>query len=349
MATGRVTIGNGSHRYGACFIMGSVRPNFQAATKGESMGVRRCRPRSGRKRIIFPSDRGDLDLVSTSRTWTGEALAPVRLRGCWRGVSRRGAAEEGGWRLGSVLSRGKDGFRCFPLRRRGSWDREAAMKSGFLVVGFLLVSVAEGCTKNSKDIGVCLHIYLERDFPAIQKIVSRPRSDDTPLLLDGPELENNCNQVKEVLDCFEHILTHWCYYFADFFRYRKLVESLIEAYDFVCDHDVIRSRFLVLLKNLYCLEEVRRNNRWGCHHSSLTENIWQQILRLEVDTSICPTLWWQRGCLLYHGAVEADCGAEAGVVYGNLSELFLSRWCSGAAEGGPGLVSILVLLAVTLS
>ena len=64
---------------------------------------------------------------------------------------------------------------------------------------------AYACNKDTKEVGICLHVYLERDFPAIEPAVyrmhhaGRSTGRNSKLLEDyafsGPSLEDSCKFV----------------------------------------------------------------------------------------------------------------------------------------------------------
>ncbi|KAF4527946.1 hypothetical protein B566_EDAN016477 [Ephemera danica] len=62
-----------------------------------------------------------------------------------------------------------------------------------LLLGFKIDCML-ACRKDAKEIGICLHRYLERDFLSIEMVVY-PKSGDSKrtLLLEGPKLENDCH------------------------------------------------------------------------------------------------------------------------------------------------------------
>lgn len=230
-------------------------------------------------------------------------------------------------------------------------------------VTILLLTLASlqvhGCNQDDKDVGVCLHIYLERDFSAIEAVVypelqAKRQQQSGPdgrrtLLLDGPELENNCERLRDMLVCFSEVLPN-CYYNEDFFRFRHLVHSLNLTHKWTCSQ--LRERFLVILRSVACVEKQRTD---FCSHQNIQPNIWQQILRLEVGPEACSALNYQRECLLQHGTLDR-CGEGTEKVYSELSYTFLDTWCNGdpslAMPGGAWSItprgSLCALLALLL-
>ncbi|KAJ1522028.1 hypothetical protein ONE63_002347 [Megalurothrips usitatus] len=148
---------------------------------------------------------------------------------------------------------------------------------------------------DQRTLGVCLHMYLERDFPQIERVVyphRRPTSAAAALdarsrvLVDGPGLEANCQQLYRLVRCFSRSLARMQYY-EDFSEFRRLVVALDAVLLQLCGTvDLMRHRFLPLLQTLNCIEQVRE--RSSCPYKDrLPPNIWHQLIRLEADSSLC--------------------------------------------------------------
>ncbi|XP_026294586.2 uncharacterized protein LOC113218441 isoform X1 [Frankliniella occidentalis] len=151
---------------------------------------------------------------------------------------------------------------------------------------------------DQKSIGICLHIYLERDFPAIERIVypgTSPKSvgersgrvlGSGVVLNDGPVLEDNCKQLHRLVRCFSRTLPRMQYY-EDFNEFRRLVEAMDAVLRQLCGAvDLMRHRFVPLLQKLECIEKVRVGS--SCPYSDrLHSNIWHELIRLEADSSLC--------------------------------------------------------------
>ncbi|XP_037074790.1 uncharacterized protein LOC119096032 [Pollicipes pollicipes] len=228
-----------------------------------------------------------------------------------------------------------------------------------------LVLSATACNKDNKEVAHCLHTYLERDFISIEAIVY-PRTDgerrglsninrgnrrrpggggsnfgDRPIL-DGPEMAENCKRIEWMISCFEGVLVT-CDSYSDFFRYRDLLRSVSLVKDWLCD-DVIQ-RFSVLVSSVSCYKEALLEAK-ECEDSSLTENLWPQVLRMEKQQDeICTPLRRQSRCLERSGQLE-QCEEHAAELYHNVTGMFLNSWCGAAAAPAPGLTLPLLSLLV---
>ncbi|KAG8227676.1 hypothetical protein J437_LFUL006987 [Ladona fulva] len=106
------------------------------------------------------------------------------------------------------------------------------------------------------------------------------------LLFDGPELQSNCHTLNETLQCFSDVADE-CYYYEDLYEYEQLLYGLTNVFTWMCkDIQTIRQHFLVLLQSLDCLERERINGK--CSEPEIPPNVWTKILRLEVNSTICP-------------------------------------------------------------
>lgn len=187
--------------------------------------------------------------------------------------------------------------------------------------------------RDQRNLGICLHIYLERDFPGIERIVY-PGTTDNPngragskiLLDDGPSLEANCQQLYRLVNCFSRALGRMQYY-EDFSEFRRLVVGLDAVLLQLCGAvDLMRHRFLPLLQTLSCMESVRAKSTCS-HKGHLPPNIWHQLIRLEADSSLCWPLMTQLYCVRDSGAVRTRCGDQAQHLFANISAVFIGHWC----------------------
>ncbi|KZS11749.1 Uncharacterized protein APZ42_023460 [Daphnia magna] len=186
------------------------------------------------------------------------------------------------------------------------------------------------CANGSSYVADCLHTYLERDFPSIEAIVfpkKRGNQKAKVLLLDGPELEDQCHRIGEVVECLEDLQPD-CYYYNEFFPFRHLVASLRKSINWVCTPEHLRSRFRTLLNAFSCLETARQqasSQGQPCFHPNIPANIWQRIVRLQSGTEVCKALTGHMNCTQSY---TTSCPVEAQVVYKELNQLFLNAWCT---------------------
>ncbi|KAF2363505.1 hypothetical protein FHG87_005737 [Trinorchestia longiramus] len=211
-----------------------------------------------------------------------------------------------------------------------------------LVIGAWWCGGARACRSTNKGIGVCLHVYLERDFLSLESIVyphaqhslrsMRYRHGEASFTrgwLEGPQLERHCVRLKDVTSCFVQILLE-CDAAIDFFRFRQLLHALEKVHDFLCGTpDARRERFLQFLQTVECAEKARQEQfSHTCHRHNLTANVWNKILRLEIGPEICASLSTQRACLLDDGYLQHYCTRRTQVdIYTQVSGLFLAHWC----------------------
>ncbi|XP_046655485.1 uncharacterized protein LOC124349033 [Daphnia pulicaria] len=198
-----------------------------------------------------------------------------------------------------------------------------------LLTVFLDESNAKACTNGSSAVADCLHTYLERDFPSIEAIVFPKNQGQTDhvLLLDGPELADQCHRIGEVVECLEALQTE-CYYYEDFFPFRHLVRSLRRSIDWVCTPEHLRSRFRTLLNAFNCLETARQkasSKGHPCFKPNIPVNIWQRIIRLQSGSEVCQSLTAHVNCTQRY---TVNCPKEAQSVYKELNQLFLNSWCT---------------------
>jgi len=219
--------------------------------------------------------------------------------------------------------------------------------------------VSNGCRNGSNEVANCLHVYLERDFLSIEPIVYPKRTgsredEDEFLLLDGPELEDHCVRITEVVECLES-LQSTCYFYHEFFPFRHLVTSLRKSVDWVCQD--LRGRFRTLLQAFDCIERARLGASGSsepavspCYHSNIPANIWQRIVRLQSSTEVCGSLTNHLQCV--QGLKEfKQCPSAAQPVYKELNELFLHNWCGNSGQSSRTfifhlLVALLILCKI---
>ncbi|CAB3380715.1 Hypothetical predicted protein [Cloeon dipterum] len=202
-----------------------------------------------------------------------------------------------------------------------------------------------GCTNETKRVGTCLHTFLERDFISMDMVVyprnlrcDQGRSERAKL--EGPTLASDCKNIGTVLDCFLRILSK-CQYLEDFFKYRKLIEGLESVFDWICgDESKLRQRMGDAETHFACISELTHKY---CFDENISENVWNRILRLEDDTSICRNLQKQRECALSNGIFNRY-SIDAHHLYSNATEIFLNIWCSSAPTVAVANVSKLLIL-----
>lgn len=229
--------------------------------------------------------------------------------------------------------------------------------SGTLAFLFLITIqsclISHACRNGSNEVANCLHVYLERDFLSIEAIVYPKKrigvNSDEYLLLDGPELEDSCIRITEVVECLES-LQSTCYFYDEFFPYRHLVTSLRKTVDWVCGD--LRGRFLNLLSAFHCTESARLRSSKSevspCYHSNIPANIWQRIVRLQSSTEICGSLRSHLQCVEELEDYK-HCRKAAIPVYKEVNELFLNNWCGNSATSliWPSKTSIVYVFAVS--
>ncbi|XP_064106137.1 uncharacterized protein LOC135215426 isoform X4 [Macrobrachium nipponense] len=176
----------------------------------------------------------------------------------------------------------------------------------------------KGCNMRTKEVGVCLHVYLERDFLSMERIVYP---------LKNAQRREIYSRLGGVITCFEEVLIG-CDSGYDFFRYRHLLHSLERVHKYLCHTPNDRlTRFLPFLMVIDCAETARLKER-SCHRPNVTINVWNQILRLELGPELCNSLNTQRACLLENGYINQQCGGEGKEsLYRNVSAIFLATWC----------------------
>lgn len=212
---------------------------------------------------------------------------------------------------------------------------------------------------DQRTMGVCLHIYLERDFPQIERIVypapssrSSPAVDgryDSRVLVDGPGLEADCQHLSRLVRCFSNSLGRMEYY-ENFSEFRRLVVALDAVLLELCGAvDLMRHRFLPLLQNLNCIEQVRAKRSSCPYRDRLPPNIWHQLIRLEADSTLCWPLMRQLNCVRDEGLIRRFCGEPAQDLFTNISTVFLRHWCYNAGSSLSQVPFFLKILVVLLS
>ncbi|KAK3927987.1 Cystathionine gamma-synthase [Frankliniella fusca] len=123
---------------------------------------------------------------------------------------------------------------------------------------------------DQRSLGICLHMYLERDFPAIERIV----------------YPGGSRQLYRLVGCFSRSLGRMQYY-ENFSEFRRLVEAMDAVLRELCGAvELMRHRFVPLLQTLDCIERVREGS--SCpYRDRLPPHIWHQLIRLEADSSLC--------------------------------------------------------------
>ncbi|XP_018009726.1 uncharacterized protein LOC108667236 isoform X2 [Hyalella azteca] len=208
----------------------------------------------------------------------------------------------------------------------------------------LLAGPSDACRASNKAVGVCLHIFLERDFMPLKGIVypySAPNlhsmsyrydtsvSEFSRGWVEGPALEHSCKRLRDVTDCCTEILLD-CDSASDFFKFRHLLSALEKVHDFLCGNPESRKyRFVEFLQTIECAEKARVETYPNtCHRHNVTANVWNKIFRLEIGSEICDSLTTQRACLLENGDLLHYCRKETKVdIYTQVSGLFLWHWC----------------------
>ncbi|XP_071440232.1 uncharacterized protein [Hetaerina americana] len=215
----------------------------------------------------------------------------------------------------------------------------------WIVIAVSLWWEVDSCTKDTKSVGVCLHIYLERDYAAIEVDQGNGRQFAHERHENGPQLVSHCESLGEALNCFKENLKD-CYSIHHFLEYQQLLDGLSKTHAWLCEEKYVRERFLVLLQSLKCIENIRMNSS-TCSSRQLTQNIWQKILRLETDQSICSELKWQHSCLLRPGQM-IHCGQQAVDIYNSMLSIFMESWCSNSSKTShiPVMFSVFFILII---
>ncbi|KAF0311444.1 hypothetical protein FJT64_017763 [Amphibalanus amphitrite] len=197
------------------------------------------------------------------------------------------------------------------------------------------------------------------------------RFGDRPIL-DGPEMAENCRRIEVMVTCFENVLLT-CESLGDFFRYRDLLRAVALVQEWLCEdvihrfsgeseylhisvavalvqewlwEDVIR-RFSVLISSVSCYKQALLEAE-ECADSSLPDNLWPQVLRMEKQREeVCSPLRRQCQCLERSGRLSR-CESDAADLYHNVTGMFLNWWC-GAAGGVSSSVSLLLAALLVTS
>ncbi|XP_046406771.1 uncharacterized protein LOC124171605 [Ischnura elegans] len=201
-------------------------------------------------------------------------------------------------------------------------------KSLWAVLAVSLWWEVDSCAKDYKSIGVCLHIYLERDYPGIEVNQGNRWDSGHGRHENGPQLLSHCESINETLACFQRIVKD-CRHIDHYVDYLLLQDSLAKTHEWLCEKEHLLKRFGALLQSKECIEKVRMESQ-RCSSPQLPQNIWQKTLRLETDRSICPDLKLQHSCLLQPSELQR-CGQQAVDIYNSTMQIFTESWCNEAS------------------
>lgn len=196
-------------------------------------------------------------------------------------------------------------------------------------------SIVKSCHPNSKELHICLNIYLERDFPLIETIIKgqqRPGyGGATRVLLEGPDLESICKKIGELQTCYYGVVEE-CDTYWQLGRYLTLMSAFNSSYFYLCGNttDNIRD----LLRNGECVNRVSTNLA-ECSDSGIHWfTTWKQILRLQVDAGdLCLPIKHYKECLIQK-LEGVFCGKQAAGIYNGVLDIWINSWCEGVVLSG---------------
>lgn len=191
-------------------------------------------------------------------------------------------------------------------------------------------SVVKSCHPYSKELHICLNIYLERDFPLIETIIKGQQmpgyGGGRRVLLEGPDLENICKKIGELQGCYDGLLRE-CDTYWQLGRYLTLMSAFNSSYLYLCGNTTNNIRDL--LRNGECVNRVGSNLN-ECSDSGIHWfTTWKQILRLQVEAKdLCLSIKHYKNCLVQN-LQGVTCGKQAAGIYGGFLDTWIDSWCTG--------------------
>uniref|UniRef100_T1J4G0 Uncharacterized protein n=1 Tax=Strigamia maritima TaxID=126957 RepID=T1J4G0_STRMM len=203
--------------------------------------------------------------------------------------------------------------------------------------------VDHACPEAAPEMGICLHTYLERDFGGLEVYMEPVEGSRGPRIND-PEIQFHCNNLKKVVACYSELDGN-CDHLIERMRFSYMLNGLFKLLSWMCDEHV--GSLKILLENLHCIESVRQEP--VCKLDTLPQNIWQQMLRLDVDEdNTCRYLKEQLSCFKETRRMLIQCGNQSHSLFVYGMTTWLQNWCldgSYALHSSPlYIISALLLL-----
>ncbi|XP_035207271.1 uncharacterized protein LOC118182092 isoform X2 [Stegodyphus dumicola] len=202
----------------------------------------------------------------------------------------------------------------------------------FLYLMLLIItecSLCNGCHPNSKELHICLNIYLERDFPHIETILKGQQKGSRygggRVLLEGTDLQNYCRHIEGLEECYKRLLPE-CDTYWQLDRYSRMMKVLHATHSHLCLNSTNNLRDLLL--NSVCLTRAKAVLENCSSLGFEWVKTWKEVLRMQVDpVDRCRGLNAYRSCIA-NKLHDVICGLEAIRIYGGLIDVWLREWCN---------------------
>ncbi|XP_015929453.2 uncharacterized protein [Parasteatoda tepidariorum] len=207
------------------------------------------------------------------------------------------------------------------------------------VIYFLVVSggdwfMVEGCHKTSKELHICLNIYIERDLPFVETIIKGQkkigRFGGGRILLDDLDVQVICDHATELYDCYKTPMLE-CYSYWQLYDFLKMMSLFQKLHSYLCEKTTNNARDLLL--SMKCLMIAESHIANCSNHGFSWSYTWKEVLRMQVSPAEkCPAIDQYRTCLI-NGLNNVPCGEEAGHIYGSLLQTWYLHWCDDVEVG----------------
>lgn len=166
------------------------------------------------------------------------------------------------------------------------------------------------CNLTHPNSYVCLHTFLERDYPLIEEILDN--LNDPKFIREGRELEEVCNPVTDMIQCYQGDLSQCSVYYNIVNRVRilRVIMAIRGVQDVLCGN---RSKGLSeIIPFQTCINSARR---YGYCDEQLGKDgkldvFFNGMMRFELGSEACQPLANFKRCLI-HNAAQSQCDTVA--------------------------------------
>lgn len=216
-----------------------------------------------------------------------------------------------------------------------------------LLLSTLIMKQVICCTSDSKQLHVCINIYLERDYPEVEALLKAQWRFSTSharghVLLEGPSLEGICSRIADLESCLSE-LAEMCITYTHIYGFDRLMRTLLAIDNLLCSSQN-RNGLKALLTYAMCIRNVRRYTPECQDERFDWDEVWKGMLRLEIGGEICKPLEEQTRCLV-KSLGRNQCGPHAGNIYNQTISTWLRAWCSASCyKASSKLIGLLLLI-----
>jgi hypothetical protein len=181
---------------------------------------------------------------------------------------------------------------------------------------------AVACEPSSQQMHVCLHKYLERDFPMIEALLEKPLR----YAMDGAQFQDMCSPIKEMELCYDGFLEE-CLTYPLHVHLLRVIHSVRGVYNALCGNN--SAGFKDLIDTGFCIESARKLDTeckvWSGFDFPL---IMAKMMRFNAGRKTCDSMTMYRDCFR-EKIRQNNCEPEALTVWNQAMNGWLNSWCHG--------------------